>query len=166
MSVKKYSNKLMENKMKKSFLLYTSSAIIVLTGCKMDHENKQVNEIHYLSNIENNDRSITLDESVSKLTTTKEIYWSDIKNQIIDNHCLLCHSPTPIDPTPDNMSTMEAGLDLTNLDVVKANAAKIFARVVIDNDMPLRPYLPLDKEEKEILAKWIINGMKEGPEEN
>lgn len=87
------------------------------------------------------------------------IKWPKIKKEIINNHCIQCHSPPTIDPSNETISTMEAGLDLTDLSVVKEKAELIFKRIVILNDMPLRPYPPLSIYEKKLFSEWIISGM-------
>ena len=95
----------------------------------------------------------------SNASTRPTVVWSKIKNEIFANHCLQCHSPPPTDPNPDNVSTMEAGLNLNDYEVVKAKADLILKRVIINNDMPLSPYPKLSNYEKKILADWMIQGM-------
>jgi uncharacterized membrane protein len=91
------------------------------------------------------------------------IKWQRIKNEIIDNHCLQCHSPPTTDQSADQISTMEAGLDLTSLAVVREKADLIFKRAIILSDMPLQPYHPLNAQEKALLTQWMIDGMQEDP---
>jgi hypothetical protein len=56
---------------------------------------------------------------------------------------------------------MEAGLDLTNLSVVREKADLIFKRAIIVGDMPLKPFPPLNDQEKKLLSQWMIDGMKD-----
>jgi uncharacterized membrane protein len=56
---------------------------------------------------------------------------------------------------------MEAGLDLTNLSIVREKADLIFKRAIIIGDMPLSPFPNLNDQEKKLLAQWMIDGMKD-----
>jgi uncharacterized membrane protein len=89
------------------------------------------------------------------------VKWQKIKNEIIDKHCLICHSPPTTEASGDKISTMEAGLDLSSLDVVREKADLIFKRAIILHDMPLQPYPPLNEQEKMMLSQWMIEGMAE-----
>ncbi len=89
------------------------------------------------------------------------VLWPRIRDEIIQNHCMQCHSPPGTNTTEDRMSTMEAGLDLTNLSIVREKADLIFKRAIIIGDMPLSPFPNLNDQEKKLLAQWMIDGMKD-----
>ncbi len=109
---------------------------------------------------ETNQMPSTNQNTTNKITVT----WSKIRNKIIENHCIQCHSPPILNPTTDTVSTMEAGLDLTKFEVVKDKSDLIFKRIVISNDMPLRPYPPLSNYEKKLITEWMISGMPDDVE--
>jgi uncharacterized membrane protein len=77
--------------------------------------------------------------------------WTDVKMKFFVSSCYTCHSP----PAPDG------NLDLTSLTDVRANASKIFNRVVIDQTMPIAPIAKPTPEEKKLLVDWLVGGMKE-----
>ncbi len=89
------------------------------------------------------------------------VLWPRVRDELIQNHCLLCHSPPVTGANGDQISTMEAGLDLTNLSVVREKADLIFKRAIIVGDMPLKPFPPLNDQEKKLLSQWMIDGMKD-----
>jgi uncharacterized membrane protein len=89
------------------------------------------------------------------------VLWPRVRDEIIQNHCILCHSPPVTGENGDRISTMEAGLDLTNLNIVREKADLIFKRAVIVGDMPLRPFPKLNDQEKKLLSQWMIDGMKD-----
>jgi uncharacterized membrane protein len=97
--------------------------------------------------------------SNSNTPSKPTVVWSKIKNEIFASHCLQCHSPPPTDPNADTVSTMEAGLNLTDYEMVKSKADLILKRVIIANDMPLSPYPKLSTYEKKVLTDWMISGM-------
>jgi uncharacterized membrane protein len=77
--------------------------------------------------------------------------WAKIRDGIFKVKCLDCHQA----PNP------EAGLELTDLTVVRANMGKIVDRVFIKNDMPLAPYPAFTPVENRIFTKWLANGTPE-----
>lgn len=79
------------------------------------------------------------------------INWTVIKNQVLKNSCLDCH--TGKEP--------HGGLDFESLDVVKKNIQSIFDAAIIKQTMPLEPYAALSDSEKQALMKWISQGMPE-----
>lgn len=89
------------------------------------------------------------------------VLWPRIRDEIIQNHCLQCHSPPGTNTSEDRISTMEAGLDLTNVTVVREKADLIFKRTIIVGDMPLKPFPNLNDQEKKLLTQWMIDGMKD-----
>ena len=89
------------------------------------------------------------------------VLWPRVRDEIIQNHCLQCHSPPGKSTSEDRVSTMEAGLDLTNLAVVREKADLIFKRTIIIGDMPLKPFPNLSDQEKKLLAQWMIDGLKD-----
>lgn len=87
------------------------------------------------------------------------VLWPRIRDEIIQNHCIQCHSPPGRSMSEDRISTMEANLDLTQVSVVREKADLIFKRVIIVGDMPLKPYPNLNDQEKKLLSQWMIDGM-------
>lgn len=72
-----------------------------------------------------------------------------IQIQIIGPKCLDCHgSKNPL-----------ANLDLTSIQVIRANATQIFDRMFVKADMPMSPYPVLTPVERRIFLKWIDMGM-------
>jgi uncharacterized membrane protein len=78
--------------------------------------------------------------------------WSRIKSEILEKHCLVCHSTEGM---------QAAGLDLSSLNAVREKAELIFKRAIIQKDMPLQPYPPLNDEERKLLVDWMMDGMQE-----
>jgi uncharacterized membrane protein len=119
--------------------------------------------------LSNNDKTILSNWINNEILTSgtvvlqkkNTIKWSRIRDEIIVSRCIECHSPPPPNPSEGNISTMEAGLDLTKLEVVRAKADLIFKRVVIIGDMPLKPYPALNEQEKKLISQWMIDGMED-----
>lgn len=95
----------------------------------------------------------------TNLPTTPTVTWLQVKNEIFASKCLQCHSPPVENPTPETATTMEAGLNLNDYEMVKSKADVILKRVIIQNDMPLRPFPQLSASEKKLLVDWMIQGM-------
>lgn len=73
--------------------------------------------------------------------------WKDAQ-AVFKTYCVECHSA----PAP------EGGLDLTSRTDTQAKASRIFARVVIDKDMPLPPLPAPSASEKKLLVAWMLAG--------
>jgi uncharacterized membrane protein len=75
--------------------------------------------------------------------------WTAIKDLVLQSNCLQCHSqPDPVQ-----------SLDLSSYNVFVANVGKIIDRTLVKQDMPISPYPNLSAQEKELLLKWISEGM-------
>lgn len=77
------------------------------------------------------------------------INWTVIRDQVLKNSCLDCHSG----------KDAHGELDLESLEVVKKNINAIFDSAVVKQSMPLEPYAALSESEKQALMKWISQGM-------
>jgi uncharacterized membrane protein len=77
--------------------------------------------------------------------------WTKIKSKIFATKCLDCHQP----PTPS------AGVDLTDVKLVRDQASKIFDVVIAKSTMPIAPYPIMTPVERRILLKWFDLGMPE-----
>lgn len=75
--------------------------------------------------------------------------WQKISTKIFTPKCYDCHSS----PNP------HANLDLTSYNEVKMNAAKIFDRTIIQQNMPIEPYPALSPKERKALLNWFNMGM-------
>jgi uncharacterized membrane protein len=75
--------------------------------------------------------------------------WAVIKDLVLQPNCLQCHSqPDPVQ-----------NLDLSSYSVFVSNIGKIIDRAIVKQDMPISPYPNLSAQEKELLLKWISEGM-------
>ena len=77
--------------------------------------------------------------------------WSKIKDRLFASKCSVCHRG----------ANAEAGLDLTELNQVRAKAPAIFDRIIVKQDMPLTPYPAVTPKERRTLLKWFDAGMPE-----
>lgn len=81
-----------------------------------------------------------------------------ISKGVFANKCLSCHQPKFNDQGA--VAVKAAGdLDLTDFAQVKANATKIFDRVIVKQDMPVQPLPGLSPKERRVLLKWFELGM-------
>ena len=72
--------------------------------------------------------------------------------QIINTHCIVCHSATP---THEGFDAPPLGLRLDSDAALRAAKAKILARAVIAKDMPLGNETGMTEEERDELRAWI-----------
>jgi len=73
---------------------------------------------------------------------------------IIETHCTECHSATP---RSNMFSTAPLGFELDSLEAVQKQSDKIYARAVVNQDMPLANMTNMSAEERQTLAIWIDN---------
>lgn len=91
--------------------------------------------------------------------TKPTVTWLQVKNEVFAVKCIQCHSPSLDNSTPDSVTTMEAGLNLNDYEMVKSKADVILKRLIVLNDMPLKPYSPLSSSEKKLIVDWMMQGM-------
>ena len=90
-------------------------------------------------------------EQKNTSTTTNTI--SDMQAmQIIDKHCISCHSDKP---TSTIFAQAPKGLALDNMPTIKANNAKIKAQTVNSMIMPLGNSTKMTEKERQTLGQWI-----------
>lgn len=77
--------------------------------------------------------------------------WSKVNLRIFSKKCNDCHSG----PNPD------AGLDLSDIKIVRAKITVIFERLIVKGDMPVAPYPTLTPKERKVVLGWIDSGMPE-----
>jgi len=88
-----------------------------------------------------------------KITTTNTNVVTDIQvMQIIDKHCISCHS---VKPTSTLFSQAPKGLMLDSFDSIKTNKDKIKAQAVSSQIMPLGNTTKMTNEERQKLGVWI-----------
>jgi uncharacterized membrane protein len=73
---------------------------------------------------------------------------------IVEKHCTECHSQTP---TSTMFTSAPLGLTLDSIEGVQKQAEKVYARAVVNKDMPLANMTNMTLEERELLGIWIKN---------
>ena len=71
---------------------------------------------------------------------------------IVEAHCTECHSATP---TSAMFTSAPLGLALDSIEAVQKQADKVYARAVVNKDMPLANMNNMTPEQREILGLWI-----------
>ena len=74
---------------------------------------------------------------------------------ILVTHCTACHSPRPTSP---DFRTPPLGLLLDSYDHARAASAKIRARAVDTETMPLNNATGMTRAERDRLGAWIASG--------
>jgi uncharacterized membrane protein len=74
---------------------------------------------------------------------------------VIGQRCLPCHSKAPADPA---FQTAPNGVMFDSPEQVKAFSERIKARAVISKTMPLVNKTGMTDDERELLAKWVLEG--------
>lgn len=77
--------------------------------------------------------------------------WKKIKEKIFDAKCVTCHQP----PNP------AAGVDLTDVKLVRGDSPRIFDSIFVKGTMPIAPYPILTPVERRVVLKWFDLGMPE-----
>ena len=99
----------------------------------------------------------TQTQSPTQATTSEEniTVISDYKAmQIIETHCLSCHSATP---TSTIFSAAPKGMMFDSYDAIKTNAELIKAQAVNSQIMPLGNTTKMQNEERVALGHWLDN---------
>ncbi|MBM3269417.1 MAG: urate hydroxylase PuuD [Candidatus Sericytochromatia bacterium] len=76
---------------------------------------------------------------------------------IVDRHCLSCHSRRPTD---DVFKSPPLGITFDDPERIRALAARIKARAVVDRTMPLGNKTGMTERERATLAAWIDRGAR------
>ncbi len=101
---------------------------------------------------------VTLEKGVrpapAQPATALPVAYAEIQ-PILATHCTACHSPRPTSP---DFRTPPLGLLLDSYDHAKAAAAKIKARAVDTETMPLNNSTGMTRAERDRLGAWIAAG--------
>ncbi len=89
---------------------------------------------------------------------TATIADADVKI-ILADRCTGCHGAAPTQP---GFASAPAGLELDDLDVVRANAERIYVSAVATNTMPLGNITGMTEPERAVLGAWLEQRIQEG----
>lgn len=78
-------------------------------------------------------------------------------HQVIQEHCVRCHSAHPTDPL---FPVAPGGIQFDTAEQIRALADRIHARAVESKTMPLVNSTQMTDGEREILSRWVKDGAK------
>ncbi|GAB2682052.1 urate hydroxylase PuuD [Aliiglaciecola sp. 3_MG-2023] len=86
---------------------------------------------------------------------TEQVSLSQVK-QILDKHCLSCHSTSPTD---DMFPSPPLGLVMDDWKDVENKLSVIYQRVFVTRDMPFLNKTKMTDEERQIVADWYLQNL-------
>ncbi len=94
--------------------------------------------------------------SASRLGTgySEEVEFAQVR-QIVNQHCINCHSATP---TEEGFEEAPLGVMFDTVGDIRKYAAQINAQVVLTDTMPLGNMTEMTQEQRDILGAWVAQG--------
>lgn len=84
----------------------------------------------------------------------EEVEFAQVR-QIVNQHCINCHSATP---TEEGFEEAPLGVMFDTVDDIRKYAAQINAQVVLTDTMPLGNMTEMTQEQRDILGAWVAQG--------
>ncbi len=103
-----------------------------------------------------NQQAATVASNAQSVPPPKEVPFASVQ-RIVAVRCTVCHA---VKPTQPGITSAPAGVKLDTPERIRAAAARINARAVATQGMPLGNVTHMTEEERTLLGAWIAGGAK------